>query len=83
MDAAVGMARRAGMTLDDVANRVRLPNHRGPHPQAYHQEVFDRMSRATEGLSGDAYSAAFRAEMNAIRIEAARPGSALNRLLTP
>lgn len=77
------MARRAGMTLDDAANRVRIPGHRGPHPEAYHREVFDRLSRATEGLSGDAYSGAFRAELDAIRTEAATAGSALNRLLVP
>ncbi|WP_437829842.1 RHS repeat-associated core domain-containing protein [Sorangium sp. So ce1153] len=77
------MAKRAGMTLEDAANRVRIPGHRGPHPEAYHREVFDRLSRTTEGLSGDAYSTAFRAELDAIRSEAATAGSALNRLLMP
>ncbi|WP_437605689.1 RHS repeat-associated core domain-containing protein [Sorangium sp. So ce834] len=76
------MAKRAGMTLDDAANRVRIPGHRGPHPEAYHQEVFNRLRRATRGLQGDAYSNAFRAELDAIRIEAATAGSGLNRLLT-
>ena len=75
------MARRAGMTLDDAANIVRVPGHGGPHPEAYHSEVFDRLSRATEGLSGDDYTRAFRAELEAIRTEAATAGSALNRML--
>lgn len=77
------MARRAGMTLDDVANRVRIPGHRGPHPEAYQEAVLDRLRTATRGLEGDAYSAAFRAELSAIRTEAATAGSALNRLLVP
>ena len=76
------MAKKAGMTLDDVANRVRVPGHRGPHPQAYHQEVFQRLKRATEGLSGDAYSRAFREQLAKIRAEAATPGSRLNQLIT-
>jgi hypothetical protein len=75
------MARRAGMTLDDAENRVRIPGHEGPHPEDYHRQVFDRLLRATEGLSGDAYSAALRAELERIRAEAATPGSPLNRLI--
>ncbi|HSN99215.1 MAG TPA: AHH domain-containing protein, partial [Candidatus Nanopelagicales bacterium] len=77
------MAHRAGMSLEDAGNRVRIPGLQGPHPEAYHTEVFDRLSRATDGLSGNAYSAAFRAELDAIRTEAATPGSSLNRLLVP
>ena len=45
---------RAGMSLDDAANKVAVPGHKGPHPQAYHEEVFERLSTATEGLTGDA-----------------------------
>jgi hypothetical protein len=77
------MAMRAGLTLEDAANLVAIPGHRGPHPRAYHEAVFDRLRGATRGLEGDAYSAAFRAELDAIRLEAATAGSALNRLLVP
>lgn len=77
------MAKRAGMTLDDAANKVAIPGHRGPHPQAYHEAVFDRLRTATRGLEGDAYSGAFRRELDAIRTEAATSGSPLNRLLVP
>ncbi|MBE4746771.1 hypothetical protein G4177_01110 [Corallococcus sp. ZKHCc1 1396] len=38
---------KAGMSLDDPANKVRVPGHRGPHPQEYHEEVFERLTRAT------------------------------------
>ncbi|MBP9207809.1 MAG: AHH domain-containing protein, partial [Kofleriaceae bacterium] len=77
------MAQRAGMTLDDAENRVRIPGHRGPHPQAYHEAIFERLRTATSGLQGAAFSSAFRAELAAIRAEAATAGSALNRLLVP
>jgi len=76
------MAKRAGMTLEDAANKVAVEGHRGPHSQAYHQAVFDQLSSATDGLSGNAYSAAFRRELSALRTAAATPGSTLNRLLT-
>ncbi len=76
------MAKRAGMTLEDAANKVGIPGHQGPHPQAYHEAVAARLERATKGLSGDAYSAGFRTELNAIRTEAATVGTPINKLLT-
>jgi len=75
------MAKEAGMTLDDAANRVRVPGHKGPHPQAYHEEVYRRLERATKGLSGDAYKTAFREALEELRAEAATPGTRLNQLL--
>jgi RHS repeat-associated protein len=76
------MAQKAGMSLKDAENRVRIPGHKGPHPEAYHEAVFQRLSNATEGLSGEAYGRAFRSELGAIRTEAATAGSTLNTLLT-
>jgi hypothetical protein len=76
------MAKRAGMTLEDAANKVEVPGHKGPHPEAYHNEVFRRLSTATYGLTGDPYTRAFRSELEAIRAEAATPGTMLNNLLT-
>ena len=67
------MFKKAGMSLDNDANKIAVPGHRGPHPQAYHEAVFRRLSGATEGLSGNAHGAAFRAELGAIRNEAATP----------
>ncbi|RKG99534.1 hypothetical protein D7X74_39340 [Corallococcus sp. CA047B] len=37
---------RAGMSLDDQANRVRIPGHKGPHPQQYHAVVYKRLKDA-------------------------------------
>ncbi|NOJ94847.1 AHH domain-containing protein [Corallococcus coralloides] len=37
---------RAGLSLDDVANKVGLGGHQGPHPREYHQAVLDRLQKA-------------------------------------
>jgi hypothetical protein len=70
------------MSLDDAVNKIRVPGHRGPHPEAYHQAVFDRINQATDGLSGSAYKSALETELGAIGKEAATSGSTLNKLLT-
>ncbi|RKH06840.1 hypothetical protein D7V97_22075 [Corallococcus sp. CA053C] len=38
---------KAGMSLDDPANKVRVRGHKGPHPQEYHEEIFERLRDAT------------------------------------
>ncbi|ATB37474.1 lipoprotein [Cystobacter fuscus] len=40
--------KKAGMTLEDVANKVRLKGHEGPHPERYHKEVVERLERSVE-----------------------------------
>ncbi|RKH69806.1 AHH domain-containing protein [Corallococcus aberystwythensis] len=37
---------KAGMTLEDAANKVRLKGHEGPHPELYHQKVVRRLERS-------------------------------------
>ncbi|RKH02781.1 AHH domain-containing protein [Corallococcus carmarthensis] len=37
---------KAGMSLEDVANKVRLKGHEGPHTEAYHREVVGRLQDA-------------------------------------
>jgi hypothetical protein len=73
---------KAGMTLNDPANLVQVPGHHGPHPELYHQTVFDRLNQATEGLNGEEYAQALRDELAAIGNEAQTPGSMINNLLT-
>ncbi|MCK8497630.1 AHH domain-containing protein [Myxococcus fulvus] len=34
---------KAGMSLEDVANKVRLNGHEGPHPELYHRAVIRRL----------------------------------------
>ena len=75
--------KRVGMTLRDVENRVRIPRHRGPHPEEYHQEIFDRLSDAIVGKKGDDARNAMKAELQNIAAEAIKPGTKLNRLLAP
>jgi RHS repeat-associated protein len=74
--------KKAGMTLEDGLNKIRIPGHAGPHPAGYHRAVFRRLTTATEGLSGEAYTKALQRELDAIGREAAALGSALNKLLT-
>lgn len=38
--------KKAGMTLEDAANKVRLNGHEGPHPESYHSEVIRRLDRS-------------------------------------
>jgi hypothetical protein len=76
------MFERAGMTLEDEANKVLVLGHGGPHPEAYHQAVYERLATATEGLQGDAYTTALRAELDVLAVEASTAGSLLNTLLT-
>ena len=74
--------RKAGMTLKDPANKVRIRGHFGTHPEAYHQEVYDRLTSVTKGLSGQAYKEALLKELDQIACEASTKGSRLNNLLT-
>lgn len=38
---------KAGMSLNDPENQVHVPGHKGPHPQEYHEAVFERLRLAT------------------------------------
>jgi hypothetical protein len=38
---------KAGMSLNDPANKVRVNGHVGPHPQEYHEHVFEALRNAT------------------------------------
>ncbi len=58
---------KAGMSLNDAANKVLLEGHKGRHAAQYHQYVLDRLTAATEGLSGANYSRALREELGALR----------------
>ena len=73
---------KAGMKLNDALNKIAVPGHKGPHPEAYHQAVFDRLTSATDGLSGSAYRDALQTELRVIGREIQTPGSPLNGLVT-
>jgi hypothetical protein len=46
---------KAGMTLDDSENIMKLFNHKGAHTNKYKQHVVDYLKSATEGTSGVTY----------------------------
>ena len=74
---------RAGMSLDDAANRVRVPGHKGPHPVEYHLEVFRRLQRATRRCrSIQQCRDGLTAELKSLAMEISKPGTELNKLVT-
>ncbi len=74
---------RAGMSLDDPANIVRVKGHKGPHPLEYHERVFERLTDATRGCrTMQQCREALTAELRKLGQEIATPGTKLNRLVT-
>ncbi|WNG25659.1 hypothetical protein F0U62_17780 [Cystobacter fuscus] len=74
---------KAGMSLDDAANKVRVPHHKGPHPQAYHEEVFRRLRDATlECRSIQECRVALTSELQRLGRQISTPGTRLNKLVT-
>ena len=72
---------KAGLHLDDTVNKIRVPGHKGPHPELYHRIVHKRLTDATESLSGAQYRNALIAELDALKKEVTNVGSLLNLLL--
>jgi hypothetical protein len=67
------------MTLADDANRVLVWDHVGPHPQEYHQYVWDRVLSVIEG-GGNAD--AVKALLQEIARECVTEGTTCNNLIT-
>jgi hypothetical protein len=74
---------KAGMSLDDPANKVRIVGHKGPHPEEYHRAVYKRLTDATVdcGSIQQCREALTRALKN-LAGEIRTPGSELNKLVT-
>ncbi|QDE72036.1 hypothetical protein BHS09_36455 [Myxococcus xanthus] len=74
---------RAGMTLGDPANLVRVRGHKGPHPAEYHKAVFARVNDATVRCgSPAACRVALERELARIARDLIRQGSTLRKLIT-
>ena len=74
--------KRAGMGLDDPANKVRIKGHKGPHPREYHKEVLDRIAKAMAKCRGQAECrAALVNELDAIARELTTEGALLRKLI--
>ncbi len=74
---------KAGMGLDDPANVVYLVGHQGPHPEAYHAEIYRRLGEALRHCRGKADCRKMLIEeLDKIAGEICKPGAKLNKLLT-
>jgi hypothetical protein len=74
---------RSGMSLEDPANIIYLRDHQGPHPEAYHSDILERLELAlgTCRTSADCRAKLVRA-LDKIAGELCTPGSTLNKLAT-
>ncbi|RKG92452.1 AHH domain-containing protein [Corallococcus terminator] len=74
---------RAGMSLDDPANKVRVPGHKGPHPQAYHEEVLRTLTRRTKTCGTmENCKALLTKALDDLAVQIRKSNSKLNRLVT-
>ncbi|HEX5745767.1 MAG TPA: AHH domain-containing protein [Archangium sp.] len=74
---------KAGMTMNDPANTVRVKGHRGPHPEQYHRQVRDVLKLATDDCVGvvQCRERLTRALWR-LGVECSTPGTRLNQLIT-
>jgi hypothetical protein len=74
---------KAGMKLRDVENRIPIESHKGPHPEAYHREVYQRMQTALRDCPNRQECRRSLVELlDELAAELATSGSKLNRLVT-
>jgi len=75
--------KRAGMSLNDPANKVRVQGHKGPHPEEYHREIFRRLDRATSTCrTMEQCRASLVKELRLLAEEISTHGTRLNKLVT-
>lgn len=68
--------------MNSIHNKTVVFGHAGPHPEAYHRAVFDRLVSATRGLDGARYRKAFLKTLHQLQVEIATPGTPLNKMVT-
>jgi len=74
---------KAGMSMEDPANKVRIPGHKGPHPKAYHDRVYRQLMDAVEDCETTAQCReALTRELGKLAKELLTVGSELNKLVT-
>ncbi|OJT26771.1 hypothetical protein BO221_01730 [Archangium sp. Cb G35] len=73
---------KAGMSMEDPANIIYLRDHKGPHPEAYHREIFKRLNDALRTCRSQAEcrTKLVRA-LDKLAGEVCTPGSTLNKLI--
>ncbi len=74
---------KAGMDLEDEANKVLIKGHKGPHPEEYHQQIYNRLVDAMKGCRGLSQCRdALTGELGRLARELNTPGTPLNKLVT-
>lgn len=74
--------KKAGMTIEDAANKVRINGHEGPHPELYHKKVVSRLQDAVSRCRTiESCRANLKEELAKIADELTTPGSPLRRLI--
>jgi hypothetical protein len=73
---------KAAYKLNDAINKVKIAGHYGPHPDAYHREIYKRLTEAVKGLDGEAYLKAFESTLEKLRVEVSTAGTRLNKMIT-
>ncbi|MFL5354735.1 AHH domain-containing protein, partial [Archangium sp.] len=73
----------AGMSMDAAENLVYLKGHQGPHPEDYHQQVYDRLEAVLRRCrTPKECRTLFVEELERIATDVCTPGTELYRLLT-
>ena len=74
---------KAGMSMEDAANTVRIRGHKGPHPREYHERVFQQLRDAVKRCKTTAQCReALTQELKNLADELQEVGSELHRLVT-
>jgi hypothetical protein len=74
---------RAGMSMEDPANKMPLPGHYGPHPEHYHQIALDELAGATATCrSVVVCRESLTRALKRLADQIATPGTELNQLVT-
>ncbi|HLL03487.1 MAG TPA: AHH domain-containing protein [Myxococcaceae bacterium] len=74
---------QAGMSLNDPTNKVRVRGHVGPHPQEYHEHVFEALREATRTCrTMQQCRASLTKALERLAQQIKTEGSSLNKLVT-
>ncbi|MFL5350371.1 MAG: AHH domain-containing protein [Hyalangium sp.] len=74
---------RAGMSLEDPANKMPLEGHYGPHPERYHRIIYRDLYRATQTCRSVVECRVKLTEaLRTLAQDIATPGTELNQLVT-
>jgi len=75
--------KRAGMSLNDPANLVWVPGHKGPHPKEYHETVLRRIDEAmARCVTVPVCAEKLQSELRRLAVALTTPGHRLNVLVT-